>query len=201
MTSQQKSLAVDATRRWIGEMVVGLNLCPFARRVFHGNLIRYTVTDAADAESLRTELANELDILNQTPETEIETTLLIHPRALGHFTDYCDFLPVAQSLVRTQGLRGVIQIASFHPEFQFQDAEPAAVENYTNRSPFPMLHLLREASVSRAADAHPEEVVQIPKRNIATLRALGLEKVLELQTRPFGSSPGGSISGGSTHAV
>lgn len=183
MTPHQRTLVIDATRRWIGTMVVGLNLCPFARRVFHENLIRYVVSEADEAESLRIELGNELDLLRDANEAVIETTLLIHPHALLRFSDYCDFLTVAQSLVRSRGIRGVIQVASFHPEYHFADAEPEAVENYTNRSPYPMLHLLRETSVSRAADLHPRLVEAIPQQNVAALRELGLEKVLELQGR------------------
>jgi hypothetical protein len=177
---------IEATRRWICSMVIGLNLCPFARRVFQGNLIRYVVSDASDSEDLRTDLANELAMLATSPSAEssadaIETTVLIHPNTLARFDDYCYFLDVAKSLIRAQRLRGIIQIASFHPQFQFAGVDPGAVENYSNRSPFPMLHLLREQSITAAANANPDELIEIPKRNIATLRLMGLEKILEMQ--------------------
>jgi hypothetical protein len=159
--------------------VIGLNLCPFAKRVFQGDLIRYVVSAAADPEALRSDLADELKTLAAAPTETIETTLLIHPRALGRFVDYCDFLVEADRLVKALGLRGVIQIASFHPEFQFANAEPDAVENYTNRSPYPMLHLLREESISKVAAA-PDELLQIPKRNAAALRLLGRDALLSL---------------------
>lgn len=117
--------------------------------------------------------------LDSTPSAEVETTLLIHPNALVRFSDYCDFLVEADRLVKAKNLRGVIQIASFHPQFQFADAAEDAVENYTNRSPFPMLHLLREASISKAADGDID-LLEIPRRNAATLRSLGRAKILTL---------------------
>jgi hypothetical protein len=165
-------------------VVIGLNLCPFAGRVFQGDLIRFVVSDAADNEDLRSDLANELTLLATAPRagsSAIETTMLIHPNVLARFDDYCYFLEVAKSLIRTRGLRGVIQIASFHPHFQFDGAAPGAVENYTNRSPYPMLHLLREQSIAAAAEANPDELIEIPKRNVAKLRLMGLEKILDLQ--------------------
>lgn len=169
---------VDAVRRWIESIVVGLDLCPFARRVVQGNRIRYVVTDAADAESLRTVLAGELRFLAAAPIDDVETTLLIHPGVLEKFADYCDFLPAADQLVRSLRLDGVIQIASFHPEFQFADSRPDDVENYTNRSPYPLLHLLREESVSKVAGS-AEEMLKIPQRNAELLRRMGREMVLE----------------------
>lgn len=169
---------VDAVRRWIESIVVGLDLCPFARRVVQGNRIRYVVTDAADAESLRTVLAEELRFLAAAPLDDVETTLLIHPGVLEQFADYCDFLPAADQLIRSLRLEGVLQIASFHPEFQFADSRPDDVENYTNRSPYPLLHLLREESVSKVAGS-TEEMLKIPQRNAQLLRQMGREVVLE----------------------
>jgi hypothetical protein len=148
-----EAAVIADTRRWIETLVIGLNLCPFARRVFAGGLIRYAVTPAADPEALRA--------------------------ALADFLDYNDFLSDADRLVDDLGLRGVIQIASFHPRYQFAGTRPDDVENYTNRSPYPMLHLLREDSVS-AANENEEAVAGIPERNIATLRALGLTRVREM---------------------
>jgi hypothetical protein len=169
---------IDATRRWISAMVIDLNLCPFARRVFQAELIRYVVTPAEDELALLGDLAAELELLANTPIDRVETALLIHPYVLQDFLAYNDFLDPARRLVKKLGLRGTIQIASFHPAYRFAGTEPDAVENYTNRSPFPMLHLLREDSVSAVA-ADPDELLEIPRRNVETLKSLGKEKVLE----------------------
>ena len=169
---------IATTRRWIADMVIGLNLCPFARRVFEADAIRYVVTDAEDGRALRQELTAELQRLVQAPIAQIETTLLIHPRALVSFSDYNDFLDVAEHLLRDLGLAGTVQLASFHPQYQFAGTEVDAVENYTNRSPFPMLHLLRAESFAAIAAAD-EELLEIPKRNIETLRRMGRAKILE----------------------
>ncbi len=175
-------LVISHTRQWIAEVVIGLNLCPFARRVFDGALIRYTVADAGDAEALRMALADELRALADTPIEQVETAFLIHPHALADFLDYNDFVVEAETLIEELGLRGVIQIASFHPRYQFAGTRPDDVENYTNRSPFPMLHLLREASVSAVND-DPEALGNIPLRNIETLRRLGKAQLLALLGR------------------
>lgn len=169
---------IEETRRWICSIVIGLNLCPFAQRVFKADKIRYVVTSADNAQQLLRDLAGELEHLVATSIAEVETTLLIHPHALTDFLDYNDFLDRGERLVEQLGLRGTIQLASFHPEYQFADAAPGAVENYTNRSPYAMLHLLREASISEAA-SDPDELLEIPRRNSETLRAIGTEKILE----------------------
>ena len=173
-----KQAAVDQTRGWIRSMVIGLDLCPFAQRVFEANKIRYVVTDAADETALLADLAHKLEALASAPLSIVETTLLIHPRVLGNFLDYNDFLGPAEGLVKKLGLRGVIQIASFHPDYQFTGTAASAVENFSNRSPHPMLHLLREDSITRAGD--PNELLKIPQRNGQTLRRLGREKILEI---------------------
>jgi hypothetical protein len=167
----------EATRRWVADVVIGLNLCPFARRVIDASRVRFAVTPAADPDTLLDALGEELRVLVSTPRAEVETTLLIHPRALADFADYNDFLPEADRLVRRLGLRGVVQIASFHPEYQFADATPDAVENYTNRSPHPMLHLLREESVTEVA-GDPDALAAIPGRNVEMLRRLGRAEML-----------------------
>ena len=172
-----KDVVTDVTRRWVAEIVIGLNLCPFARRVFDAGLIRYVVTDAADDVGLLEALAAELMDLASSDRPGVETTLLIHPRALPDFLDYNDFLGDANELVRDLDLEGVIQIASFHPDYRFAATAPGAVENYTNRSPYPMLHLLREESISNIAD-DPDGLLEIPKRNVETLRTLGLKEIL-----------------------
>jgi uncharacterized protein len=177
MMDQQN--VIDATRRWIADMVIGLQLCPFAQRVFVADTIRYVVSEAQDDTALLKDLARELTTLASAPIATVETTLLIHPRVFTDFLDYNDFFDAAEGLVEELGLEGVIQIASFHPDYQFADTEPGAVENYTNRSPFPMLHLLREESITAVADG-PIDLLEIPERNIEMLRRLGKEKILEI---------------------
>ena len=169
---------VQATRQWISSIVIDLNLCPFARRVFDANLVRYVVSEATDEVALLADLSDELKKLAATPISEIETTLLIHPHAFQDFLEYNDFLTPAEELLCNLRLDGVIQIASFHPQYQFAGSEPDAVENYTNRSPYPMLHLLREESIT-ALNLAEDELLEIPQRNIETLHRLGLAKVLE----------------------
>ncbi len=170
---------IEATRRWISSVVIGLNLCPFARRVFEEGKIRYVVSGAEGAAELLGELAIAVGALVSCPASTVETTLLIHPRALGDFLDYNDFLGHAEQRIEDLGQRGVIQLASFHPDYRFADAAPGAAENYTNRSPYPMLHLLREDSVSAVA-ALPGDLLDIPRRNVETLRQLGREKILRM---------------------
>ena len=173
-----KQAAIERTRRWIASMVIGLNLCPFARRVFEADKIQYIVTDAEDETALLEELARELKTLASAPISSAETALLIHPNALGSFLDYNEFLGAGERLIDGLGLRGIIQLASFHPRYQFANTVPDAAENYTNRSPYPMLHLLREESIS-AITGNPKELRDIPRRNIKTLKDLGREKILE----------------------
>src|SRR5262245_40309140 len=174
-----KQTVIADTRRWIDTMVIGLDLCPFARRVFMAGTIAYVVTDAGNEHALLRDLAGELEALAAASLACVETTLLIHPCALKNFRDYNDFLDRGDRLIGELGLRGTIQLASFHPEYQFADTDPDAVENYTNRSPYPMLHLLREASFAQAAD-DPEALLDIPRRNGETLRGIGRKKILEM---------------------
>ena len=163
---------IDRTRRWISSMVIGLNLCPFAERVFSSDKIRYVVSDAQDETALLAELTGELKYLASVPIANVATTLLIHPHIFADFLDHNDFLGAAEQLVADLDLEGIIQIASFHPNYQFADTEPSAVENYTNRSPFPMLHLLREESITEVA-VDTDALLEIPQRNIETLQRLG----------------------------
>jgi hypothetical protein len=169
---------IAATRRWISSIVIDLNLCPFAERVFNADRIRYVVTEAADEESLRQALRAELLFLAAAPRSGVETSILIHPAVLADFLDYNEFIEIAERLVETIGLSGVVQIAGFHPHYRFADTEADDVENYTNRSPYPMLHLLREESVTEVAGER-DDLLTIPERNIETLRRLGREKILE----------------------
>ena len=165
---------IAATRNWLEKAVIGLNLCPFARAVYADNRIRYAVSDATTAEALLETLASELQALADADETVTETTLLIHPLVMGDFLDYNDFLEIADVLVADLGFEGALQVASFHPQYQFADSSAGDVDNCTNRSPYPTLHLLRESSVERAVAAHPD-TEQIYRDNIKTLRQLGHE--------------------------
>jgi len=167
-------VVIAATRHWLEQAVIGLNLCPFAGAVYAGDRIRYVVSAATTAEALLQALATELQTLAAADEQQTETTLLIHPLVMGDFLDYNDFLEVADALVADLELDGVLQVASFHPQYQFADTEPDEVDNCSNRSPYPTLHLLRESSVARAVDAHPD-TGQIYRDNIETLRRLGHE--------------------------
>ena len=165
---------VAATERWLERAVIGLNLCPFAKAVHVKRQIRYAVSDATTADGLRVDLQRELEFLARADPEAVDTTLLIHPCVLTEFTAYNRFLVAADALVSELGLEGVLQIASFHPDYEFADSAPGAIENYSNRSPYPMLHLLREASIDRAVAAFPDAAA-IYGRNILTLRELGLD--------------------------
>ncbi len=172
---------VEHTRRWIASFVIGLGLCPFARQVFEAGRIRYVVTHARDETAVLNDLTSELQLLRASPSTQIDTTLLIHPEVFGNFLDYNEFLGVVDQLLQDLRLRGTIQVASFHPHYRFAGTAVDAAENYTNRSPYPMLHLLREESVSLATGA-ADDGLEIPRRNIATMRNLGqphIRKMLE----------------------
>ncbi len=165
---------VAATRRWLKRAVIGLNLCPFAKTVHVKQQIRYAVTASTTADELLVELEHELELLVQTDVAEIDTTLLIHPQAMTDFIDYHFFLGEADALLRRMELDGVIQIASLHPHYEFAGSDSDDIDNYTNRSPYPTLHLLREASIDRAVAAFPD-ASEIFERNIETLRRLGHE--------------------------
>lgn len=165
---------VAATRRWIERAVIGLELCPFARAPFVQDRVRIRVSHARDAETLAADLQVEAELLASGDAARIETTLLVHPHVFADFLDYNDFLDVADALLVDLELEGVLQVASFHPDYRFADAEADAVENCSNRSPFPTLHLLREASIERAVELMPDTDA-IYLRNIQTLRTLGHE--------------------------
>ena len=165
---------IAATRRWLERAVIGLNLCPFAKAVHARKQIRYAVTAAQTAGELHEELTRELQTLAQADPAKLETTLLIHPRAMTDFIDFHFFVGEADAAVRKLGLEGVLQIASFHPQYEFAGSAPDDIANYTNRSPYPTLHVLREASIDRAVAAFPDAAV-IFERNIETLRRLGHE--------------------------
>ena len=162
------------TRAWVRRAVIGLNLCPFARAVDAKDQIRYVVSDATDTETLLATLCVELQRLADTDPARVDTTILVHPGVLADFEDFNDFLELADAAVEDLGLDGVLQVASFHPRFQFADTDPDDVTNATNRAPYPTLHLLREESVDRAVAAFPEAEA-IFERNMETLEKLGTE--------------------------
>lgn len=163
-----------ATRLWLERAVIGLNLCPFAKAVHVRGQIRWVVSQAEDEQALLEELVAELQQLAVADPEQVDTTLLIHPRVLQDFLDYNDFLDLADAAVEQMGLDGELQVASFHPDYCF-DGEPADdIGHATNRSPYPMLHLLREASVDRAVAAFPD-ADQLVERNLASLRRLGAQ--------------------------
>lgn len=164
--------AVADTVEWLEKAVIGLNLCPFAKAVHVKQQIRYQVSHATDAEGLLQELVSELELLAETPPEKIETTLLIHPQALSDFMDFNDFLDVADAVVEELQLDGILQVASFHPDYQFDETHADDIENFSNRSPWPTLHLIREASIDAAVEAFPD-AADIYERNIETLQRLG----------------------------
>jgi hypothetical protein len=166
--------AIAATRHWLERAVIGLNLCPFAKAVHVKEQIRWVESPARDAQALLDDLRRELQLLAAADPEAVETTLLIHPHALNDFLDYNDFLDVADAAIEELGLAGVLQVASFHPDYQFAGTAPGDAENLSNRSPHPMLHLLREDSIDRAVANFPDTAT-IYERNIETLRRLGAD--------------------------
>lgn len=173
MTIAQDTI-ISQTQDWLTQAVIGLNLCPFAKSVHVKEQIRYVVSEAETPEALLEDLINELTILRDTDPEQLDTTLLIHPKVLGDFEEYNDFLDVVDAAVEEMELDGELQVASFHPQYQFEGTEPDDIENYTNRTPYPTLHLLRESSIERAVDSFPD-AADIYETNMETLRKLGRE--------------------------
>ena len=172
------------TRRWIEKAVIGLNLCPFARAVYVKNQVRIVVSRAKHLDAFLDELDAELTLLKDTPAEQIDTTLLVHPSLFPDFFVFNDFLNVVDDVVAEHELEGVIQVASFHPLFQFEGVEADDISNATNRAPFPILHLLREDSVERAIESDAGDAEKIVERNIQTLRDLGAEGWQALLANP-----------------
>ncbi|MBV8122855.1 MAG: DUF1415 domain-containing protein [Burkholderiaceae bacterium] len=172
------------TQYWVEKAVIGLNLCPFAKSVHVNRRMRYVVSDARTPEELLKTLARELLLLQRSDPDEIETTLLIHPGVLTDFLDFNDFLGAADALIEDLKLDGMLQVASFHPDYQFAGTDIDEIGNFSNRSPYPTLHLLRETSIERAMDSMADTDA-IYEANIATLEKLGLEgwRALGLKTR------------------
>ena len=173
---------IAETRAWVDRAVIGLNLCPFAKAAQVRNQVRYVVSDATDPEALCAQLVEELQFLAGADPAQVETTLLIHPGTLADFLDFNAFLDVADAAVEDLGYAGVLQVASFHPRFQFEGTDADDVTNATNRSPYPTLHLLREESIDKAVDAFPE-TERIYETNMRTMQTLGAEGWAALQAR------------------
>ena len=163
------------TREWVEKAVIGLNLCPFARAVWVKDQVRVVVSRARHVDAFLDELDRELDLLASTPAEQIDTTLLVHPTLFPDFEVFNDFLGIVDDVVVEHDLEGVIQVAPFHPQFRFEGTEADDITNATNRSPYPILHLLREDSVERAVATDAGDADAIVERNMQTLRDLGHE--------------------------
>jgi hypothetical protein len=174
LTDQQ---AINATQAWVKSFIIDYSICPFAKREWDRGSIYYTVKRTADIEYFLEDLIQECERLDS--DDGIETTLLIYPEAFVTFADYLDYLDIAERLLIEQGYEGIYQLASFHPDYCFDGSAPDDPANYTNRSPYPMLHLIREESIERAVAAYPHPE-NIPERNIELTRRLGLAKMQAL---------------------
>lgn len=174
--------AIVITEQWLTQWVIGLNLCPFARQPYQSDKVRIVSTEAVDAGSVYQFILSELDNLYKIPADEVETTLVIIENYLHEFDEYLDFLGLLEKVIKDTGLEGVIQIASFHPDYVFAGEDQNDPANYTNRSPLPMFHLIREASLEKAI-AHYPDPEKIPERNIALLREMGLEAIKKILNR------------------
>jgi hypothetical protein len=177
--NQTSETIIARTRCWVERAVVALNLCPFASKPVEKEQVRYVVSSAEDEETLLADMQQELEFLRASDPALIETTVLIHPGVLNDFYDYNDFLGVVDAFLDESGYHGEFQVASLHPHYQFGGTEPEDAENYTNRSPYPVLHLLREELLEKAilSYARPDK---IPERNIRTMEKLGANKMREM---------------------
>ncbi len=196
--ARDDAIVVQDTVRWLERAVIDLNLCPFAKGVHAKGQIHYVVSHATDARSLLQDLQRELEALAEAPAEQRDTTLLLAPLTMADFLDFNDFLELADELVEAMDLAGILQVASFHPQFQFADTQPDDVGNATNRAPYPTLHLLREESIDRAVEAFPE-AEEIFERNIEVLEKLGAEgwRALDVGARcpVHHAAPGGNDGG------
>lgn len=172
--SDSPEVIIEKTKDWLEKAVIGLNLCPFARAAYIKNQIRFVVSLANNEADLLKDLIAEMKYLVNVKASVTDTTLLIHPEVLKDFSDYNQFLDVAESALVELKLEGVLQIASFHPQYQFENTTVDDISNFTNRSPYPILHLLREKSISDAIDSYPN-AEGIPDKNIETMNKLGLD--------------------------
>lgn len=168
MTTPDSATVTDHTRQWLEKAVIGLNLCPFAKAPHVKNLVRISVSQARHLDGFLEDLDRELQLLGDTPADELETTLLVHPTLFPDFDTFNQMLDIADAAVVDNGLEGIVQIAPFHPDFQFEGTDSDDIGNYTNRSPYPTLHLIREDSIAKAAQAFPDASA-IFERNISLL--------------------------------
>jgi hypothetical protein len=184
LTPDQERTAIEDTQKWLLEAVVGLNLCPFAKAVVVKDMVRYRVCPSAEPADVLAMLREELQHLAEADPDTLDTTLLIAPNALPDFLDFNDFLADCEDVLMDLELDGVLQVADFHPRYQFGGTDDDDIENFTNRTPYPMLHLLREASIDKAVEAYPDASL-IFERNIEVLNKLGHEgwANLGIQTR------------------
>lgn len=173
-TSDDYKTVIDETRAWVDKAVIGLNLCPFAKAAQIKGQVRYAVSDATDDEEVLSDLEEELMRLSDADPQDIDTTLLILPDAMDDFLDFNDFEELSERLLKRMRLVGTLQVATFHPKFQFADTQADDIENFTNRSPYPILHLIREESIDKAVEAFPD-AADIYEKNIETMQRLGLE--------------------------
>lgn len=173
LTQSQERTAIEDTQKWLMQAVVGLNLCPFAKAVVVKDMVRYRVCASTEPADLLAMLRQELQHLAEADPEQLDTTLLIAPNALPDFLDFNDFLAECDEVLMDLELDGVLQVADFHPRYQFGGTQVADIENYTNRTPYPTLHLLREASIDKAVQAYPDASL-IFERNIEVLNKLGL---------------------------
>lgn len=176
----------EHTKQWLEKAVIGLNLCPFAKAPHVKNLVRIVVSKARHLDGFLEDLDRELQLLGNTPASELETTLLVHPTLFPDFETFNQMLEIADDAVVENELEGIVQIAPFHPDFQFEGTEADDISNYTNRSPYPTLHLIREDSIAKAAEAFPDSSA-IFDRNIALLEKMGHEgwDKLDIPRCPF----------------
>ena len=170
---------LEKSQRWVEKVVVGLNLCPFAKPVLKANSLRYALTSEESQEQLAKFFLSELDTISQADEADIATTLVLMPKGLTDFYDYLDFLAMCEDLLKQSGLQAEFQLASFHPNYIFAGVDEDDASHFTNRSPYPMLHIIREAQMSRVLANHPNPE-NIPERNIQLLRDMGKAAVLAL---------------------
>lgn len=186
MTTPDSATVTEHTRQWLEKAVIGLNLCPFAKAPHVKNLVRISVSQARHLDGFLEDLDRELQLLGDTPADELETTLLVHPTLFPDFDTFNQMLNIADAAVVDNGLEGIIQIAPFHPDFQFEGTDSDDIGNYTNRSPYPTLHLIREDSIAKAAQAFPDASA-IFERNIALLEKMGHEgwDKLDIPRCPF----------------
>ena len=186
MTTPDSATVTDHTRQWLEKAVIGLNLCPFAKAPHVKNLVRISVSQARHLDGFLEDLDRELQLLGDTPADELETTLLVHPTLFPDFDTFNQMLDIADAAVVDNGLEGIIQIAPFHPDFQFEGTDSDDIGNYTNRSPYPTLYLIREDSIAKAAQAFPDASA-IFERNIALLEKMGHEgwDKLDIPRCPF----------------